>query len=60
MKTKTKSYGDEVTDFCDKEISKVCFNHTCLAVISLGSALNKEGNYYLSMFLKKYNTLRKK
>ena len=33
---KIKSYGDEVTDFYDKEISKVDSKHTCLAVISLG------------------------
>ena len=29
-------------------------NHTCLAVISLDSALNKNGNYYPQVFL---NTL---
>ena len=28
-------------------------NHTCLAVISFDSALNKDGNYYPQMFLKK-------
>ena len=35
LKTKLKSYGDEVTDFYDKEITKVGSDHTCLAVISL-------------------------
>ena len=44
LKTKIKSHGDEVTDFYDKEIPKVDSNNTCLAVISLGSALNKYGN----------------
>ena len=34
LKTKIKSYGDEVTDFYDKEIPKVNSNHSCLAVIS--------------------------
>ena len=34
LKTKIKSHGDEVTDFYDKEISKVDSNRTCLAVIS--------------------------
>ena len=35
LTTKVKSHGDEVTDFYDKEIPKVHFNHTYLAVISL-------------------------
>ena len=32
-------------------------NHTCLAVISLDSALNRDGNYYPQVFVKecKYN-----
>ena len=41
FKTKIKSYGDDATDFYDKEIPKVNSNHTCLAVISLDSALKK-------------------
>ena len=41
LKTKIKSYGNDVTDFYDKEIPKVNSNHTCLAVISLDSALKK-------------------
>ena len=36
----------EFTDFYDKEIPKVDSNHTCLAVISLDSALKKDDNYY--------------
>ena len=44
VKTKIKSYGDEVTDFYDKEIPKVEFNHACLAVITIDSALT----FYLS------------
>ena len=52
FKTKIKSHGDEVTDFLDEWISKVDFNHTCLAVISLDSAFNKNENYFLQAFLK--------
>ena len=52
MKTKIKSHGNEVTDFYDKQILKLDSNHTCLAVISLDSALKKDGNYYLQVFLK--------
>ena len=36
---------EKVTDFYDKEIPKVDSNHTYLAVVSLDSALNKDGNY---------------
>ena len=46
LKTKRKSHGDEVTDFFDKEIPKFDSNHACLAVISLDSALNKDGSYH--------------
>ena len=51
-KTKLKSHGDQVTDFLHKEISKVDSNHNCLAVISLDSALNEDGNYYPQVFLR--------
>ena len=47
-----KFYLDEATDFYNKEISKVDSNLTCLAVISLDSALSKDGSYYLQVFLK--------
>ena len=50
LKTKIKSYGDEVTDFYDKEIPKVGSNHSCLAVISLDSALKNDDNYYPQVF----------
>ena len=59
MKTKIKSYGVEVTDFYDKGIPKVDSNHACLAVISLDSALKKDGNYYSHMFLKQFNYIEK-
>ena len=32
-------------------------NHTCLAVISLDSALKKDENYHLQVFLKSVYTL---
>ena len=50
MKTNWKSYGDEATDFDDKEVFKVESNHVCLAIISLDSSLNKDGNYYPQVF----------
>ena len=50
LKTKIKYHGDEVTFFYDKEIIKVDFNHTCLALISLDSALKKDENYYPQVF----------
>ena len=61
LKTKIKSYGDDVTDFYDKEIPKVNSNHTCLAVISLDSALKKmKPVIHKSFYLKSANTLGKK
>ena len=60
MKTETKSHGDEVTDFYDKEAPKMDSNHTCLAIIRLDSALNKDGNYYPQVFLKECKYIEKK
>ena len=59
LKTKIKSHGDEVTDFSDKEISKVDSNVTCLAVITLDSALKKDDKY-LQLFLKERKYIEKK
>ena len=42
LKTKIKSHGHEVSDFYDKEILIAGCNYTCLAVISLDSALKKD------------------
>ena len=50
FKTKIKSHGDEVTDFYDKKIPKVDSSHTCIAVMSLDSALKKDDNYYPQVF----------
>ena len=60
MKTKTKSHGAEITDFYNKKIPKVHSNHTCLAIINLDSALKKDDNYYLQMFLKERKYIEKK
>ena len=58
METKIKSCGDEATDFHDKEIPKMDSNHTCLAEISLHSALIKDRNYYLQVFLKECKCIK--
>ena len=60
LKTKTKSHGDEVTDFYDKEIPKVDSDHTCLAVISLDCPLKKNDHYYPQVFLKECKYIEKK
>ena len=60
LKTKIKSHGDEVTDFYDKKFSKVDSNYTCLAIISLDSALKKDGNYYPQVLLKECKYIEKK
>ena len=59
LKTKIKSYGDEITDFFDKDIPKVDYNHTCLAVISLDFALKKDETVIRKYFQKRINTLKK-
>ena len=43
------SHGDEVTDFYGNKIPEVGSYYTCLAVISLDSALKKDGNHYLQV-----------
>ena len=60
MKTKIKSYGNEVTNSYDKNISKLDSNHTCLAVITLDYALKKNDNYYPQVFLKESKYIEKK
>ena len=56
------SWGNEATDFHDKEISKACSSHTCLAVINIGSVGKKYENCYWQAFLKecKYSEKEKK
>ena len=42
LKTKIKSYGNEATDFHDKQMLKTGSNHTCLEVITIDSILKKK------------------
>ena len=41
MKTKIKSYHDEATDYHNKEMSKLGFDHTSLALITIDSVFKK-------------------
>ena len=43
-----------------KKFFKVDSNHTCWAVISLDSALKKDENYYMEVFLKESKYIGKK
>ena len=60
VKLHMEFHGDEVTYFYDKKMSKLDSNHTCLVVISLNSALKKDDNYYLQVFLKEFKYIEKK
>ena len=60
MNTKIKSHGTEVTFFYKRVTLKVDSSYTCLAVISLDSALIKDENYYSEVFLKEYKYIQKK
>ena len=66
---KKKSHGDEVADFCDRLrqiftiftiFTKLDSNHTCLAVISLDSALKKIDFCYPQVLLKECKYIEKK
>ena len=60
LKTRIKSDGDAVTEFFDREIPMVDYNHTCVAHLlsSLDFGLKKDENYYPQVFLKSVNTLK--
>ena len=60
LKTKIQSYDCEITEFRDKEIPNVNSNHIFLAVISLHSALKKDENCYLQVFLEECKYIEKK
>ena len=60
LKTKIKSYGDEATDFHDKEIPKAGSNHTSLAKTTIDSVHKKDENYYLQQFSKQCKCIEKK
>ena len=55
-----KSHGDEVINFYNKKNPKVDSNYTCLAVISLDSALKKDKSYYPQVFLKECKYIERK
>ena len=59
LKSKIISH-DGITDFYDKEIPKANSVHTCLVVISLDSALRKDENYFLQVFLKQGKSIENK
>ena len=42
LRTKIKFYGDEATDFYNKEVSNADSDYTCSAVINVDSALKKD------------------
>ena len=46
--------------FTIKKVPNLDSNHTCSAVISLDSALKKDGNYYPQVFIKEYKYIEKK
>ena len=50
----------KVTDFYDKEISRVDSNHTGSAVISLDFVLKKDESYYSQVFFKEFKYTEKK
>ena len=52
MKTKVKSYGDKAAGYHGKEIPKTGSDCTCLAVITIDSALKEDENYYPQSLLK--------
>ena len=57
-KTKIKSYGNDKKNKI-KKVLKMNSNHTCLAVISLDSALKKYENCHLQVFLKESKYIEK-
>ena len=59
LKTKIKSYVDEVRNIYDKEISTADSNHTCLTVIGLDCAPKKMKTIISKYFQKGVNTLKK-
>ena len=58
-KTKIKLYVNKATDFHNKEIPKVGSDHTSLVVIHVDTALKKDENYYLPVFLKERKYVEK-
>ena len=57
MKTKILQWQSHI--FSREEMPKVGSNHTCLAVVMIDSALKREENYYLQVFLKEGKYIEK-
>ena len=55
MKIKTKPHIDEATDFYDKEMPKVGFNYTFLAVLLTDFVLEEDEKYQMQGFLKEFS-----
>ena len=60
LKAKIKFHDAEVAAFYDKELPKVDFNHSSLAVISLDFIIKNGGSYYLQLSLKECKYIEKK
>ena len=52
LKSKTKFYSNNSTDFHDKDLLKVGSNYICLAVILIDFVLKKDQTYYPQVILK--------
>ena len=59
LKTKIKSQGDEATDVHDEEIPKAGSDCICAAVITIDSALKRDENHYLYVFLNECKYIKK-
>ena len=54
LKTKIKSHGDKLAYFHDKKNPKMDSNHSCLVIISIDLAVQKDENHYPLVLLKKF------
>lgn len=52
-------YSDEAIDFHSQKIPKLGSNYVCLIVIVIDYVLQKDGSFYLQMFLKKNKNIEK-
>ena len=60
LQTKINTNVNEVTDFYEKKIPTLDSHHTCLAVLSLDSALKKDDSCFLQVFFKECKYIEKK
>ena len=59
LKAKIRSFGNEATDFHDKEMAKVGSNYTCLALILIDFVFKKDKYYCLQVLLKECEYIEK-